>query len=75
MAPGGLSLMGAGSAQAAVQASARVPVAQAAYGAANAQSGGGGGNAFSLSHPFGLYSWIGVGSIVGLVLIWHSLPK
>jgi hypothetical protein len=50
-------------------------VAQAAYGAANAQSGGGGGNAFSLSHPFGLYSWIGVGSIVGLVLIWHSLPK
>ena len=74
MSPGGLSLMGAGAAQASVQASAGIPVAQAAYGAANARTGGG-GNPFSPSHPFGLYSWIGVGSIVGLVLIWHSLPK
>jgi hypothetical protein len=67
--------MGSGAARVSASASTGVPVAQAAYGPANASPAGGSGNPFSLSHPFGLYSWVGVGSIVGLVLIWHSLPK
>lgn len=51
-------------------------VTAAAFGPGySSDSGGGAGAALFPNDAFGISFWIGVGAIVGLVVIRHSLPQ
>jgi hypothetical protein len=48
--------------------------ASAAFGPAPGPSGGHGRGGLAPSHPAGAGFWFSVGCVVGLIVIYHSLP-
>jgi hypothetical protein len=67
-----------GGARATVQPSTSAPNVSSvarAYGGVSGSAEESAGSALSPAHGFGIRFWLGVAGIVGLVLVYHSLPE
>jgi DMSO reductase anchor subunit len=71
---GGGGLLGRGTY---VTNAAAPTAAEAAFGPAYTMPGGGGGllGFLTPNDPAGIVTWLGIGAVVGLLFLHHSLPR